>query len=77
MAKNSDEMGALWIKTSARGEFLTGKIGDVAVVAFRNHSKKNPNEPDWRILKARPKDDAAGSQERPMHNANAGPLDDF
>ena len=54
MAKDPNELGALWIKTSARGEYLTGTIGGEPVVVFRN-DKKTGNQPDWRVLKARPK----------------------
>lgn len=52
------EHGALWIKTSVKGEYMTGNITignqTVKVVAFKNTNKKNPNEPDWRILESKP-----------------------
>ena len=52
------EHGALWIKTSTKGEYMTGSITlgnqTVKVVAFKNTNKKNPNEPDWRILESKP-----------------------
>lgn len=58
MADKQTEHGALWIKTSARGEYMTGtvQIGEikVKVVAFKNTNKKNQNEPDWRILESKP-----------------------
>jgi len=52
--KKEDDMGALWIKSSARGDFMTGTIGGVAVVCFRNNGKTG-NQPDWRVLKSKPK----------------------
>jgi len=50
--KNPDELGALWVKTSARGEFMTGTINGVAVVCFKN-DRKTGNQPDWRVLRAK------------------------
>lgn len=56
-AKNPDELGALWEKTSARGDFMTGTINGQAVVVFKN-DKKTPGskQPDWRVLKAKPRE---------------------
>lgn len=51
--QNPDELGALWIKSSDRGEYMTGTINGVAVVAFRNTNKRG-NQPDWRVLKSKP-----------------------
>lgn len=52
------EYGALWIKSGPKGEYMTGNlsIGEqkIKVVAFKNTQKKNPNEPDWRILESKP-----------------------
>jgi uncharacterized protein (DUF736 family) len=54
--KNDDELGALWIKTSARGEYMTGTINGQPVVLFRNDRKAaGSNQPDWRVLKSKPK----------------------
>jgi hypothetical protein len=52
-AKNPDELGALWIKHSDKGEYMTGTVNGVAVVAFRN-TRKQGNQPDWRVLKSKP-----------------------
>lgn len=55
--RNPDELGALWIKTGQRGEFLTGTINGVAVVIFKNERKTpGSNQPDWRVLKAKSRD---------------------
>lgn len=56
--KKEDDLGGLWIKSGARGEFMTGSINGVGVVCFRN-DKKTGNQPDWRVLKAKPREDAA------------------
>lgn len=56
--KDPDELGALWIRTGARGEFLSGVINGQDVVAFRNTVKKSHKQPDYRVMKSRPKPDA-------------------
>jgi uncharacterized protein (DUF736 family) len=61
---NPDELGALWIKTNERGEFMTGTLNGVKVVAFRNTKKTKPNQPDWRILKSKPQTGATSSHNR-------------
>lgn len=52
--KNNNEIGALWNKTSAKGEeYLSGKItiGDnvMKIVAFKVKHKNKDNSPDWII----------------------------
>lgn len=51
-------IGALWIKEGPKGDYMTGniKINDVEhrIVVFRN-DRKEGKQPDWRILKAKPK----------------------
>lgn len=54
MSRQSDpnELGALWVKTGRKGEYMTGKIGDQPVVVFRNERKQpGSNAPDWRVMK--------------------------
>ena len=53
--RDPNELGALWIKESARGEFLSGTINGVRVVCFRNDRKTSDKQPDWRVLKAQPR----------------------
>jgi len=62
--RNPDELGALWEKTSGRGTFMTGTINNQPVVLFRN-DRKTPGskQPDWRVLKAKPKEDAGPRRE--------------
>jgi uncharacterized protein (DUF736 family) len=53
--KNPDELGALWVKQSDRGEYMTGTVNGVQVVVFRNGNKREgSNAPDWRVLKSKP-----------------------
>lgn len=54
--KDENERGALWIKQSARGEYMTGTIDGQPVVVFRNEKKAPGSKaPDYRVLKAKPK----------------------
>ena len=50
------ELGCLWEKTNARGTYFSGTIGDQRVVVFRNDNKTSEKAPDWRVLKAKPKE---------------------
>lgn len=53
--KNPDELGALWEKTNDRGTYMTGTISGVQVVCFRNDHKAKETQPDWRVLKSKPR----------------------
>jgi hypothetical protein len=56
-ANDPNELGALWSKQSAKGEYLTGKINGIAVVCFRNDKATVENkQPFWRVLRAQSKD---------------------
>lgn len=60
----NDELGALWISTSAKGEYLSGTIGGVRVVCFKNEKKApGSSQPDWRVLKAKARDEDTGPRE--------------
>ena len=62
--KNDSELGALWVKTSPRGEYMTGTINGQPVVVFRNDQKiAGSKAPDWRVMKPKPK--AAAGASRP------------
>jgi uncharacterized protein (DUF736 family) len=60
------EYGALWAKTGAKGDYFSGTLeinGEkVPVVAFYNANKKNPNEPDYRIVQSIPKAQTENAQ---------------
>ncbi len=62
--KDPDELGALWLRTSAAGnEFMTGKIEGVGdVVVFR--AKASEKGPTWRVMKSKPKDETAPREQR-------------
>ena len=74
MSEKDQKVGALWAKSSSRGEFMTGNIeltpeqiaelqsngGKMSVVVFRNE-RKTGKQPDWAMLKARPRTDARQS----------------
>lgn len=73
MPKDPNEIGALWMKSSSKGDYMTGLINGESIVCFRN-SSDNPKAPQWRVLKSKPKSAASG---REMHDANAPAVDDF
>jgi hypothetical protein len=60
MSQNPDELGALWEKTGARGDYMTGTINGQPVVVFKN-DRKEPwsKQPDWRVLKSKPREQRA------------------
>ncbi len=68
--RDPNELGALWIKSSSRGEFMTGTINGVAVVVFKNDRKSSANQPDWRVLKSQPR------EARPSADVEPPPADD-
>jgi hypothetical protein len=57
MEKNPDELGALWLKSGSKGDYMTGTINGQAVVCFPNRSD-NPKAPAWRVLKSKPREQA-------------------
>lgn len=85
--QRDEKVGALWSKSSARGEFFTGNVEltaaqlselvaedgtlKIPVVVFKN-DRKTGNQPDWRILRAKPKaTEGVGATQR-----SAAPMDD-
>jgi hypothetical protein len=60
--KNPDELGALWIKSGNKGDYMTGTVGGQAVVVFKN-DRKTGNQPDWRVLKSKPRATKTSSDE--------------
>lgn len=58
--KDESEVGALWSRTSAKGEYLTGTIdlgdGPVKVVCFAVNQTSDKS-PAWRVLKSKPRED--------------------
>ncbi len=69
--RNPDELGALWEKTSGRGTYMTGTVNGEPVVLFKNDRKApGSKQPDWRVLKAKPRDDV--DQRRPGEDDDMG-----
>lgn len=56
-ARNPDELGALWVKEGRKGKYMTGTINGVAVVVFKNERKNSERQPDFRVLKARSREE--------------------
>ena len=54
--KDPNEIGALWEKTSGKGPYMTGTINVARVVLFKNGNKRGDKSPDWRVLKAKPRE---------------------
>jgi len=68
---NNDKIGALWIKTSTKGEFLSGNIEvdgkKIAIVCFRNTLKKEGEKtPDYNILISKPREEKKGCDPIPF-----------
>lgn len=63
--KDPDEIGALWTKSGRKGDYFTGSIemnGEKhAIVIFPNGNKRSDKSPDFRILKAKRREDAPAS----------------
>lgn len=57
MPNKEDELGGLWEKQTRNGDtYLNGKIGDQAVVIFRNtYKQEGERTPDWRVYKSQPR----------------------
>lgn len=52
-----NELGALWVKTSPRGDYMTGTINGEKIVVFKNENKGASGKgPDWRVFKPKAKD---------------------
>jgi uncharacterized protein (DUF736 family) len=57
--QDESEIGALWEKASAKGTYFTGTVNGERVVVFKNTAKKSDKAPDWRVLKAKPREAVA------------------
>ena len=75
---DDNQIGSLWVKTGAKGEWLSGNVLGQNVVVFRNSRKpEGSNQPDFRILKARPKPDATATRAKYAEaQAARGPVTD-
>lgn len=55
--KDENEIGALWVRAGANGEFLSGQVNGQDVICFKTKSN-NPKAPAWRVMKSTPRDAA-------------------
>ena len=55
MPNKDDKIGALWVKTSERGDYMTGEINGQKIVVFTNGYKQSDKHPDYVIYKSRPR----------------------
>lgn len=73
--KNPDELGALWLKTGGKGDFLTGEVNGVKVVCFKNERyQEGGNLPYWRVLKPKPKTETPTDQRVEVPDDSAIPF---
>lgn len=57
--KNPDQIGALWCKVSEKGRpYMSGVIDGIGPVVIFENRKTALNQPDYRVLKSKPKDAA-------------------
>lgn len=64
MEKDPNEVGALWVKTGKKGEYLTGTVNGLDVICFPITSD-NPKAPAWRVLRSVPKSELPPPTRRP------------
>ena len=60
--KNEDEIGALWVKSGAKGDYMTGTIevgGELHRIVCFAVTKSSDKSPSWRVLKSKPREQAA------------------
>ena len=55
MAEKNEKIGALWVKASDRGDYMTGEVNGVKVVVFTNSFKQDDKHPDYVVYKSKPK----------------------
>jgi hypothetical protein len=73
--KNPDDLGALWEKSGGKGPYMTGTINGVKVVCFQNKSD-NANAPQWRVMKAKPREDRDDTLPKARAYEQGPPIDD-
>ena len=56
MAKDPNEIGALWEKSGSKGPYMTGTINGERIVVFKNDGKSSEKAPQWRVLKSTPRE---------------------
>ena len=64
--KDPNEIGALWLKQGPKGPYLTGTVNGEAVVCFQNTRKTSDKQPEYRVLKSKPRDVAKSNDSTPL-----------
>lgn len=73
--KDPSELGCFWNKFDSRGRpFMTGVVNGVNVVVFQN-TKKHDRQPDWRVMKSKPRTATVPSAPTPRHDVVQPPDD--
>lgn len=54
--KDPDEIGALWLKSGKKGDYMTGEIAGQKVVCFAV-TAKSEKYPTWRVMKSKPREE--------------------
>ena len=62
--KKPDELGALWLKSGSKGQYMTGEINGVKVFCTPTNSQ-NPKAPTWRVMKSQPKPTEGTAAQQP------------
>jgi len=65
--KNQDELGALWLKSGSKGAYMTGEINGVKVFCTPTKSD-NPKAPAWRVMKSKPREQGAQTDNQQMND---------
>jgi len=60
--KDPNEIGAMWAKQSAKGEYLSGTIEGIGAVVMFPVKSQSPKAPTWRVLKAKPRVEAVHAE---------------
>lgn len=59
MPKKEDKLGALWVKSNDRGDYMSGQIEINGtkhdIVVFANGYKEESKHPDWIVYKSQPR----------------------
>lgn len=53
--KDPNEIGCLWVKSGAKGEYMTGTVEGIGAVVVFPVKSNSPKATQWRILKSKPK----------------------
>lgn len=54
--KDPAEIGALWTRDGAKGEYMTGTIEGIGDVICFPVNSPNPKAPTWRVKKSQPRE---------------------